>query len=184
VKVKVSLMLFATVVAQIASVPNSQAQITISPTTSTSTASITTTSTILVFDPLTETFIPQTTTTTTSQTTTTTTPANVSSDVAAAGFAGNQNTNSISDSNTSQSLLPTNLPVLTQQTAEGNSTSTILTSNDSDYDGVWEPSSTTEMVGSSGSNERVTTIYKCSGAKCNPETKPSDEITNNGSASR
>jgi hypothetical protein len=175
-KVKVSLMLFATVVAQMAFAPNSQAQITIAPTTSTSTVPITTTSTILVFDTSTETFIPQTTTTTTSQTTTTTTPANVGTDVAAGTFAANQNTNSISDSSTLQVLLPTHLPVLTQQSAEQSSSSTILTSSGSDYDGEWylDPLPISRIRGSFSSND-VTYTYKCSGTNCNPALKPSNK---------
>jgi hypothetical protein len=175
VKVKVSLILFATVVAQMAFAPNSQAQITISPTTSTSTGSTTTTSTTLVFNPVTYILEPKTTTTTTSQTITTTTPANVSSDVAAVGFAGNQNTNSISDSNTSRSLLPTNLAVLTQQPAEGSaSSSTILTSSDSGYDGVWVLGPE-RFVGQESSSDAYTSEYTCSGTKCNPATKPKDK---------
>ncbi len=181
-KGKVSLIVFATVVAQMASAPNSQAQITIAPTTSTSNVvtivPVTTTSTIQVFNPLTEVFEPQTTTTTTFTTITTavtiTIPPNVSAAVAAAAFAANQNTNSISDIN-QPSLLPTRLIALTQQPIQ--TPTAILTLIDPVYDGVWEldySNPSVKQVGWSGAE--TTFSYKCVGTKCDPADKPDDYV--------
>jgi hypothetical protein len=162
VKGKVSLIVFATVVAQMAFAPNSQAQITIAPTTSTSIVPITTTSVTQVFNPLTELFEPKTTTTTTFQTITTTNPANVSDAVAAAAFVANQNTNSISDSNTQLSLLSTRLAVLTQQPIQEVPNS-ILTTRVV-VKGDWVKSG--QQDGDSGSKFDT---YKCSTEVCDGE---------------